>query len=94
MYNNFISVIYILNIVWQSLFSLVTPILLGFGISWLSVTYLSFPSWSYAIFITLGTLAGFYNMIKFILSAMASYERLEKSRKARNFNDKSGNNNE
>ncbi len=94
MYKNLISAMYILNIVWQSLFSLAAPILFGLGLSWLAVTYLSAPTWIYAILGTLGTLVGFYNMIKFVLTAMSAYERLERSRESGKNSNNSGNNNE
>ncbi len=94
MYKNFISAMYILNIVWQSLFSLATPILLGLGLAYLLVSFLSAPTWLYAILGVFGCLIGFYNMIKFILSAMSALERLEKSREAGKNTDDSGNNNE
>ncbi len=94
MYKNFISVMYILNILWQSLFSLAFPIFLGFGAAWLLVTYAGTPTWIYALLGVLGTLLGFYNMIKFILTAMNAYERLEKSRERGKNTNNSGNNNE
>ncbi len=96
MYKNFVSAMYILNIVWQSLFSLATPILLGIGAAFLLVNYLGVPTFIYAILGVLGTLLGFYNMIKFVISAMSALERLEKSRDGQN-NTKThikGNNNE
>ncbi len=94
MYKKFVNALYIFNIVSQAMFTLAIPIALGFGISWLIVTYLSAPGWIYAVFITLGALSGFYSMIKFVLSAMAAYERLEKEQNSSKNSDKTGNNNE
>lgn len=92
-YKKFVNALYIFNIVSQAVFTLSIPIGLGFGLSWLLVTYLSAPGWIYAVLITLGALSGFYSMIKFVLSAMAAYERLEKEQNSSKKSDKTGNNN-
>ena len=92
MYKKFVSAMYVINIVSQAIFTLATPIALGFGISWLLVEYASAPFFVYAVFITVGALCGFYSMIKFVLSAMAALERLEKSREDCKKTDKTGNN--
>ena len=93
MYRNFVSTMYILNILFQSLFNLATPILLMLGLSWLLVAKCSAPTWIYAILGVFGVLAGFVSMIKFILSASASLERLEKERDTKD-KDKNGKNNQ
>lgn len=80
MYRKFVSAMYILNILFQSLFNLATPILLMLGLSWLLVSKCSAPAWIYAILGVFGVIVGFVSMIKFILSASASLERLEKER--------------
>ena len=92
MYRKIVSAMYIINIVSQAIFTLAMPIAFGFGISWLLVTYASAPAFIYAILITVGAIGGFYSMIKFILSAMAALERLEKSREDCKKTDKTGNN--
>ena len=73
-----IGAIYVLNIVFQSFFSLLMPIGLGLLISWLSVERLGAPGWIYAVLITLGTLSGLYSMVRFILAAAGGLDRLEK----------------
>ena len=78
MYRKLVSAMYILNILFQSLFNLATPILLMLGLSWLLVAKCSAPAWIYAILGVFGVFVGFISMIKFILSASASLERLEK----------------
>ena len=93
MYKKLVNALYIFNIISQAIFTLAIPIALGFGISWLFVSYLSAPGWIYAVLITLGALSGFYSMIKFVLSAMSAYERLEKEQCSSKFSDKTGNNN-
>lgn len=80
MYKRLVSVMYALNILFQALFTLVMPAALGFGIAWALVSYLGAPEWVYAPLLVVGVLWGFYNMIKFTLSAMAGLERLESSR--------------
>ncbi len=83
MYGKFVSAMYILNILFQSLFNLATPILLMLGLSWLFVNKLSAPAWLYAVFGVVGAVVGFFSMIKFILTASQSLERLEKERAER-----------
>lgn len=83
MYRKFVNAMYILNILFQSLLNLATPILLMLGLSWLLVSKCSAPTWIYAILGVFGVLVGFVSMIKFILSASASLERLEKEREKR-----------
>lgn len=80
MYRKFINAMYVLNILFQSLFNLATPILLMLGLSWLLVAKCSAPSWLYAPFGVAGALVGFVSMIKFIISACESLTRLEKER--------------
>ena len=92
MYRKIVSAMYIINIVSQAIFTLAMPIAFGFGISWLLVNCASAPTFVYAIFITVGAIGGFYSMIKFIISAMAALERLEKSREDCKKTGKTGNN--
>ena len=78
MYRKFVSAMYVLNILFQSLFNLATPILVMLGLSWLLVEKCGAPEWLYAILGVFGALVGCVSMIKFILGAMSSLERLEK----------------
>ena len=78
MHKRIFNLLYVLNIVFQSFFDLVLPMALAFGLSYLLVTFLSAPGWIYAPLIILGALTGLYSMVKFILSAMAALERLER----------------
>ena len=82
-YTRFVGALYVLNIVWQALFSLAAPIGLGFLISYLLVKYAGSPSWIYAPLIVIGALSGLISMIKFIITAMAGFERLEKEQNSR-----------
>ena len=77
MYKKAISAIYVLNIVAQSIFTLLWQIALGFGIGYLAVTYGSAPTWIYAPLMLAGVLTGIVSMVRFLLAAMKSLERLE-----------------
>ncbi|MBO5906642.1 MAG: hypothetical protein J6Q85_00615 [Clostridia bacterium] len=90
MYKRIISAAYTINIIFQAFFTLAMPIGLGLLLSWLLTSYASFPQWTYAILVVLGALTGFYSMIKFVLSAMAGLERLEKQRGASKDNSQVG----
>ena len=78
-----VNAMYVLNIIAQANFDLALPI--GFGVlgSWLLVKYASAPGWIYAPLVVIGALIGFYTMIKFVLSAMAALERLEKEQNSK-----------
>lgn len=77
----FYNAFYIANVVFQAVFSL----LFGMGgslfIAWLLVDKLSFPAWTYAVAVTIGTLAGGISMIRFVLQAMTTLEGIEKQKK-------------
>lgn len=77
----FYNAFYIANVVFQAVFSL----LFGMGgslfIAWLLVDKLSFPVWTYAVAVTIGTLAGGISMIRFVLQAMTTLEGIEKQKK-------------
>ena len=82
-YKNFVSSLYVLNIVSQAIFSLASPIAVCTLISYLLVRFASSPSWIYAPLIVVGALVGFVSMIKFILTAMTGLERLESEHNAK-----------
>ena len=76
--NRLFNSMYVMNIVFQAIFSLLTPPALFFFISYLLVSYLSFPEFSYAIAIVVGFLFGLVSMVKFTIAASEGLERLEK----------------
>ena len=80
MYKRFISAMYAINIVAQSIFSLLTPAALMFAVAWLLVKKAGTPEWLYAVFITLGIIAGLISMVRFAITASENLERLEKQR--------------
>ena len=91
MYKKIISAMYALNIVMQALFSLVTPALFLFGLSYILIRFAGAPRWIYAIGISVGILIGLVSMIRFAITASENLERLEKSqenKKKRNTNEK------
>ena len=83
MYRKFISAFQMLNILFQAIYTLALPIGLGALASYLLTRFASAPKWIWAVFMVLGTIMGFYSMIKYILTATAGIERLEKEREAR-----------
>ncbi len=78
MYKKFMNAFSLMNILFQAIYSLVLPI--GFGVlfSFLATKYLSAPKWIWAVLLILGTLVGLFSMIKFLLTALSGFERLEK----------------
>lgn len=78
-----VSFLYVLNIIMQALFSLVFTVAIFFGIAYLLVELAGLPSFIYAIFILLGVVSGIYSMVKFILSSMATVDRLERERNSK-----------
>ena len=77
MYKKFISAMYVLNILFQALYTLALPIGIGVLASFLLTKYASAPKWIWALLLTMGVFIGLYSMIKFILTAMRNLERLE-----------------
>lgn len=81
MYRNLVSALYVLNIIFQAIFTLLIPPALLFFLNLLCVRKLSFPKWTYAISLSVGFIIGIASMIKFAISASEALERLEKQRK-------------
>ena len=81
MRNQAVSFMYALNIVLQSLFSLLFSTAIFVGIAYLSVTYLGIGEWIYIPAVLVGLVLGVISMVRFIISAMAGLERLEKQKK-------------
>lgn len=89
MHKRLFSVLYAVNIISQAVFTLLIPAALGFCFAWLLVAKVGAPEWLYAVFISVGIVAGLISMVKFAISASESLERLEKQR---NHSKGSGNN--
>ena len=88
MHKKLFSVLYAINIISQAIFTLLIPAGLGFGAAWLLVSRLAAPEWLYAVFISVGILAGLISMVRFAISAAEGLERLDRQRKN---NEKTGN---
>ena len=67
MNNKLFGFLYAVNIIGQAIFTLLTPAALMFGISWLLVSRAGAPSWIYAVFISVGIIAGLVSMVKFVI---------------------------
>ena len=83
MYKNFVGALYVMNIVLQCIFTLLTPAALAFLLSWLLTSKLGAPIWIYAIFLPIGFIMGLISMVKFAISASEGLERLEKQGKGK-----------
>lgn len=79
--NRAYSALYVVNIVFQSIFTLCMHIGIGLLLSWLLVEKFGLPSWLYALIILITAFSGIFSMIRFILSAMKALDNLEKSNK-------------
>lgn len=80
MYKKFLDAMQLLNIVFQAIYTLLFPVGIGALASFLLTKYASFPSWIWAILLTLGVLMGLYSMVKYILTALKNIEALKKQR--------------
>ena len=77
-YKRLITPIYVINIIFQTLLSFVSPILVMILFAWLLVKYASVGTWIYVVFIMLGVFSGLYSMVVFILRAQRALEAIEK----------------
>lgn len=75
-----ISFIYVMNVILQSIFSLLFNVAVYFGIGYFLTSVLGVDAWIYIPLILIGFIIGIISMIKFIISAMAGVERLENER--------------
>ena len=78
-----VSFVYALNIILQSLFSLLFTAAISYGIGYLLVSYAGVGKWVYIPLLLGGLGVGIVSMVRFILSAMAGLERLEDQRRGR-----------
>ena len=79
-YKKLITPIYVINIVFQAILSLLSPVAVMFLLAWLLVTKLAAGGWVYVVFIMLGVFAGLYSMVVFILNASRALEAIEKQK--------------
>jgi membrane protein implicated in regulation of membrane protease activity len=84
MYKNFVGALYVVNIVFQCILTLLFPAALMFFAAWLFISKLGAPVWLYAILVPIGFVWGLISMIKFAIAASEGLERLEKQAKGKN----------
>ena len=84
MYKRFVGAMYVINIIAQAIVTLLIPAALMLAIAWLFVEKFGAPGWLYAVLITLGMISGFVSMIRFVIRASESLERMEKERNSKN----------
>lgn len=79
--NKAYSTFYVINIVFQSIFTLLWQIFTALVIGWIFVEKLGAPKWLYVPLILVGVMSGLVSMVRFILAAMRSLERLEEQKR-------------
>ena len=77
------SAIYVVNIVFESIFSMLFPIGLSVFGGWLLVNRMGADSWVYVPLILFGTALGFLSMYRLISASMKALDRIEKDRSER-----------
>ena len=75
------STFYVFNIIFQSIFTLLWQIGTAVLVGWIFVRFVNAPEWVYVPLILLGVATGLVSMVRFILTAMKSLERLEEQRR-------------
>ena len=81
---NFMNTMYAFNIILQAFWSLLFPIGAGVLVGWLMTEKCGMGSYVFVILILLGVFVGIVSMIRFLLSALAGLERLEKEQREKN----------
>ena len=74
----FMNAMYALNIILQAFWSLLFPIGLGVLFGWLLTEKAGMGNYVFVILILLGVFVGLISMVRFLISALAGLERLEK----------------
>ena len=82
---------YVINIVAQAIFTLLWNIGLALLVSWLAVSKLGAPEWTYVPLILVGVFTGLFSMVRFILAAMNALDRMEKEGRAKLKSKRNGN---
>ena len=78
------NAMYAFNIILQAFWSLLFPIGACVFFGWLLTEKCGMGSYIFVILILLGAFAGIVSMIRFLLSALAGLERLEKEQREKN----------
>lgn len=75
------SSFYVINIVFQSIFTLLWHIGLGLLVGWIFIRFFSAETWVYVPLIIAGVFTGLFSMVRFILAAMKALERIEEDKR-------------
>lgn len=89
-YTKLISPLYVINIVFQAIISLISPIAIMLFFAYLLTEYASFKNWVYVVFIMLGVLSGLYSMVIFILRSSKALEAIECQNREKEASKKDG----
>lgn len=87
-YQKFISPLYVINIAFQAVITLLSPIVIMFLFAYLLTKYASVGNWIYVVFMTLGVLSGLYSMVVFIMRSSKALEAIERQNSAKEENKK------
>ena len=74
----FMNTMYAMNIILQAFWSLLFPIGGGILLGWLLTEKCGMESYIFIILILLGVFTGLVSMVRFLISALAGLERLER----------------
>lgn len=85
------STFYVINIVFQSIFTLLWQIGAAVFIGWIFVSNLNAPPWIYVPIILVGVISGLVSMVRFILSAMQALDKLEEQKRQKTKKKESNN---
>lgn len=80
MYRKTVNALYLINIISQAIFTLLTLPALAFLLVFMLVRFAGAPPFLYAILIPLAFIGGIFGMIKFIIKAGDGFERLQRER--------------
>ena len=69
-----------MNVLVSALFTLLTPVGILFLIAWLLNTKAGVGNYIYAVLLIVGVLVGLVSMIRFLIKASETLERIEKER--------------
>lgn len=78
MHKKIFNASYLINVLFQSFFNLLFPLASALGIGWLLTTKLALASWIYVPLLTAGLAAGLISMIKFLIYALDTFEKIER----------------
>lgn len=82
---------YLINVIFQAFFNLLFPMAIMLILAWLTTEKLSFPQWVYAPMIIFGLAVGLFSMIKFLIRALDTLEKIEKAQSSAKNEDKENN---